>query len=122
MALRNRMICLAMLTLAELSSSTAGADEPKKKGEPDVVFDNTGSDRRKQEEQQKEQEAKAGADEVDTPFADTAPDPAALRAQRWQPGFGFGARLGYALPFGSSSGTKFSKQVNGMFFLWGDFG
>jgi hypothetical protein len=122
MAMPNRLIYLAMFGSWALVSSNASAAEPKKKGEADVVFDNTGAARRKQEEQKKEQEEKAGANDVDTPFADTAPDPVAMRAQRWQPGFGFGARLGYAFPFGSSSDAKFSDQVNGMVFLWGDVG
>jgi len=121
MRLVKRLTSLS-LSIAILSGSFSAFAADPKRNEEDVVFDNRASVKKKQEEDQKNAEEKAGAGEVDTPFADTAPDPVGLRAQRWQPGFGFGGRLGYAFPFGSVSDAKFSDQVNGMLFVWGDVG
>ena len=99
-------------------------DEPKPepKKDDDVVFDNTAWAKKKEQERQQQQEADPTFAN-DTPFANTAPDPVALREQRWKPGFGGGYRLGWAFPMGHvTKDAKLSEGVTGLIFLWGDFG
>lgn len=104
---------------SEAAKSTDAKPEPKKEDE-DVVFDNRGLAKQKTIEKQQEDQQKY---ENDTPFADTAPDPVALREQRWRPGFGGAYRLGWAFPMGNvEKDAKFSDAVHGMIFLGGDFG
>lgn len=98
-----------------------GESEPKKQDD-DVVFDNTGYAKRKEEELKKEREADPTFAN-DTPFANSAPDPVALREQRWKPGFGGGYRLGWAFPGGEiEKNYPLTLPMHGLIFLWGDFG
>jgi hypothetical protein len=103
------------------TSLPALADEKKpRKDDEDVVIDNRGLAKEKAAaEEKKEQEMF----ENDTPFATTKPDPEANRAQRWKPGFRGAGRLGFGLPMGDySRSAKFSKAVDGLIFVGGEFG
>ena len=105
---------------AKKSGDASDARPEANKDEGDVVFDNRGLAKQKKIEKQQADEQKY---ENDTPFANTAPDPVALREQRWRPGFGGAYRLGWAFPLGSvQKGYNFSDDVHGMVFLGGDFG
>ncbi len=109
---------------ASAGPADAKSEKPatKPSSEEDVVLDNRDLASRRVKEQQKQEEEHPSF-ENDTPFANSAPDPVALREQRWKPGFGGGYRLGFAFPMGSaSSAQKFSDAVDGMIFLWGEFG
>jgi hypothetical protein len=104
----------------EEKSGEDSADKGKDEG--DVVLDNRDMSKKKREA--REQEMKEDPSFAsDNPFADSAPDPEALREKRWKPGFGGGYRLGFALPMGELvKGTDFTKVSDGLIFLWGDFG
>jgi hypothetical protein len=105
---------------SDATASSGDKPEDKKKDEGDVVFDNTGMAKKKQIEKQQADEGKY---ENDTPFAKSAPDPVALRAQRWKPGIGGGYRLGWAFPSGAVERTyPLGEGVKGMIFLWADVG
>jgi hypothetical protein len=96
--------------------------KPEPKKDDDVVLDNR-EWAKKYEEERKKQQDEDSSFAIDTPFADTAPDAVALRAQRWKPGFGGGYRLGYAFPMGEVvQNVKLSQAVDGMIFLWGELG
>lgn len=108
---------------AGATDSDATAAKPAaKKPDDDVVIDNRDmASKRLEEEKQKEKENPDF--ESDTPFANTVPDPVALREQRWKPGFGGGFRLGFAFPMGDYSGSaKLSDVVDGLIFLGGEAG
>jgi len=103
----------------------SGDDSANKDGESDegdVVLDNR--DMSKKRREQREQEMKEDpAFASDNPFADSAPDPEALREKRWKPGLGGAYRLGFALPMGeAAAGANFGDITDGLIFLWGDFG
>lgn len=106
-------------TLA-VSVSAFGQNEPKK-DDGDVVFDN-----RKLSEEQKAEKKQQNAQlfENDTPFAEeAAPDPVDLRENKWEPGFVFGGRVGYATGRGKYTEFLESKLVNdGQIFVWADGG
>lgn len=102
-----------------LSVPAWAQDKPKDDG--DVVFDN-----RKLSEEQKEKKKQENAEffENDTPFAEeAAPDPVDTRENKWEPGFVFGGRVGYALGRGDYTEIRPSKLANdGQIFVWGDLG
>lgn len=102
-------------------SLPALADEKKpRKDDEDVVIDNRGLAKEKAAaEEKKEQEMF----ENDTPFAKSEPDPKGQRQGRWKPGFGGGARLGFALPMGDYSGSrKLKDTADGLIFAGGEAG
>jgi hypothetical protein len=102
-----------------MSVPAMGQDPPKDDG--DVVFDN-----RKLSEEQKAKKKQENAQlfENDTPFADeAAPDPVDLRENKWEPGFVFGGRIGYATGRGKYNDFRDSKEFNdGQIFVWADAG
>lgn len=95
-------------------------ENKEKPKDEDVVFDN-----RKLSEEQKQERKQENAEyfESDTPFASTTPDPVAIRQHKWEPGFVFGGRVGYANPRGSlQEDLPFTLTNNGQIFIWGDLG
>ena len=118
-ASRSFLLALSFAALGISASALAQEKEKKEKKDDDVILDNRDLEHRRRMEKQKQYSDEMSSD---TPFADTAPNPVALREQRWRPGIGAGFRLGYALPMGKAGGAKFKESVNGMIFLWGDVG
>lgn len=124
--LKGPSLCLLALAIGASLAAPALAQSDKKgdsSGDDDVVFDNRDLSKKKAEERKQQQEADPQF-ASDDPFADTAPDPAGLRRQRWKPGFGGAYRLGFALPMGKTQeGAKdMSEGLTGLIFLWGDIG
>jgi len=106
------------------SKAERGSEAKKDSATPeeDVVLDNRDMSKKRAEKRRQELEEDP-AFATDDPFANTAPDPVALREQRWSPGFGGGYRLGYGRPLGEASSLyDLGTDNNGMLFLWGDFG
>jgi hypothetical protein len=120
-AMRTRLgPVLATLFTLSMSATAFGQNEPKK-DDGDVVFDN-----RKLSEEQKAEKKQENAQlfENDTPFAEeAAPDPVDLRENKWEPGFVFGGRIGYATGRGDYTEFIQSKLANnGQLFVWADVG
>src|SRR5512140_205977 len=96
--------------LASTAMAQSGSDKKKEKDEGDVVLDNRDMSK-KRAEQRKEAQENDPTFASDPPSADTAPDPVALREQRWKAGLGGGYRLGFALPMGEIvKGADMSKS------------
>jgi hypothetical protein len=73
---------------------------------------------------QKRAKARREKYQGDSPFAaDKKPDKIEKREDRWSPGMQGGYRAGWAQPMGNiRKGYRFTEELTGMIFLWGDGG
>jgi hypothetical protein len=87
----------------------------------DDVFDNTKLNEQLAQERAEQRREKY---QGDSPFAaDEQPDKVEKREQRFRPGMQGGYRAGWAIPTGNIwKGSRFTQNLTGMIFLWGDGG
>jgi hypothetical protein len=119
--MRAQALGATLLFAMSFAATGAAQDKDKDTAADDEVFDNT---KLNEELAQKRAKARREKYQGDSPFAaDKKPDKIEKREDRWSPGVQGGYRAGWAQPLGNSEqGERFTEDLTGMIFLWGDGG